>query len=672
MIYILVTALIVAVVTLAAVAAAVYFPPILESIWSSLFGNGQSVTMNSSMYTAVPTQVFVSTATFVALFILAGTLFKSAELMGGGAKVATALGGTRLLAGSSDPKARRLRNVVEEMAIASGVPVPDIYVLEKEGGINAFAAGFSPSDATVTVTRGAIDLLDRDELQGVIAHEFSHILNGDMRLNIRLIGLLFGITAIHSVGRVIMIGGGMIAKGAGLGGLGVGWTADKTGASDSKILGFFVLIALAFMAFILSIGVSILVFGAGLSLLGLLGLISARAIKSAISRQREYLADASVIQFTRQTKGIAGALKKMGGNKLRSYITAADPEDVSHMLFGKGSEKFGTHPPLTDRIKALDPSFTAADYSRADTTRERQVVNDDGLPAQVTAGIASTPARGSTVILPETITESVGQPDQAHIEYARKLRQSIPEDLYTAAHSVRLSYMLTLALILDRSGQHFERQINLVEKRMGAKWSGSAGAYYADLAKIGAEYRLPLLELAFPALKRRPASELVFLADLATSLVEIDGEIDLYEFCFYRILLLNIGHAIHPSGDSTRRRGSRLEVAQAAVNVVAIVAQNGHEDLAQAQAAFDAGAARLGKWAANVRIDLTQELSADVLDKSLDLLLQVDGKGRRKLLLAICEAAAQDGRLNAAEGELIRVICATLDCPLPPILVEDS
>jgi hypothetical protein len=493
-----------------------------------------------------------------------------------------------------------------------------------------------------------------------------------MRLNIRLIGLLFGITAIHSVGRVIMIGGGMMIKGAGFSGLGVGWTADKTGASDSKIFGSLFLIALAFIAFILTIGVSILVFGAGLTLLGLLGLISARAIKSAISRQREYLADASVIQFTRQTKGIAGALRKMGANKRQSYITAADPENVSHMLFGKGSEKLGTHPPLIDRIKALDPSFTAADYSPADTTRERQVVSDDGLAAQVTPGIVSTPARGSTVILPETITESVGQPDQAHIEYARKLRQSIPEDLYTAAHSVRLSYMLTLALILDRSGQHFERQITLVEQQMGAKWSGSAGAYYADLAKIGAEYRLPLLELAFPALKRRPASELVFLADLANRLVEIDGDIDLYEFCFYRILRLNLGHALDPSGSGAQKRNSRNTVERAMANVLAIVAQNGHENLAEAQAALDAGKALLGKGMADAHIDITQKISVGTLDQSLDVVLGLSGKGRRTLLLAICETAAHDGRLSVAEGELIRVICATLDCPLPPILGDDS
>ena len=647
-IYILVTALIVAVVTLAAVAAAVYLPPIMESIWSSILDSGRSVTINSSMYTAVPTDVFVSTAIFVALFILAGTLFKSAELMGGGGKVATALGGTRLLASSYDPKARRLRNVVEEMAIASGVPVPDIYVLEKEGSINAFAAGFSPSDATVTVTRGAIDLLDRDELQGVIAHEFSHILNGDMRLNIRLIGLLFGITAIHSVGRVIMIGGGMIVKGAGLSGAGVGWTADKTGASDSKILGFFFAFVLAIIAFILTVGVSILVFGAGLTLLGLLGLTAARAIKSAISRQREYLADASVIQFTRQTKGIAGALRKMGGNKRRSYITAADPEDVSHMLFGKGSEKFGTHPPLTDRIKALDPSFTADSYPDV-----------ENLP--------DTPA-----MRVQSIVESIGKPDAARVEYARKLRRSLPDNLSTAVHSVNVSPLLTIALILSRDEQHLERQMQVVEREFGAGNAELVRDYYVEVSRLGAEYRLPLLEMAFPALKRREKAALIELASFTVRLAEIDHDIDLYEFCFGRILRRNLLAAVNPSQTESHQFHSRAKVGQAAAYVLMMVAQKGHEDAAAELAALDAGRAVLGQLIAGAHIDLQQRISIDILDGSLNVLLALHGDERRNVVLAICETAAYDGRFEVAERELIRVVCASLDCPLPPILVANS
>jgi Zn-dependent protease with chaperone function/uncharacterized tellurite resistance protein B-like protein len=527
------------------------------------------------------------------------------------------------------------------MAIASGVPVPDIYVLEKEGSINAFAAGFSPSDATVTVTRGAIELLDRDELQGVIAHEFSHILNGDMRLNIRLIGLLFGITAIHSVGRVIMIGGGMIATGAGLSGIGVGWTADKTGASDSKILGFIFLITLAFIAFILTVGVSILVFGAGLTLLGLLGLAAARAIKTAISRQREYLADASVIQFTRQTKGIAGALRKMGGNKRRSYITAADPEIVSHMLFGKGSEKLETHPPLTDRIKALRSSFTAGSYPDV-----------EDLP--------DTPAMSV-----QSVVESIGKPDAAQVEYARNLRRSLPDNLSSAVHSVNESPLLTIALILNRDEQYLERQMHVVEQEFGTPDAESVRDYYAEVSKLGAEYRLPLLEMAFPALKQREESALIELAGFTVRLAKIDHDIDLYEFCFSRILRRNLLAAVNPSNTESHPFHRRLKVAQAAAYVLMMVAQKGHEDADVAQAALNAGKAVLGQLIAGAHIDLQQTVTIDILDGSLNILLALHGDKRRNVVRAICEIAAHDGRFEVAERELIRVVCASLDCPLP-------
>jgi len=637
--YILVVLLIVVFVTLAAIACAVYFVPFVQS----LSENRPAFVIDTARYTAVPNEVFLGGALLITAIVFFASLYRSVTLRKGGGEVAVGIGGTLLAVDVSDPLTVRLRNVVEEMAIASGVPVPDIYVLEKEGGINAFAAGFSPGDASVVVTRGALELLERDELQGVIAHEFSHILNGDMRLNIRLMGLLFGITAIHTTGRSIIMSGYYMGKGSGLAVLGYSSATDNVVLRRSKVVGWIGAFMVFITIIILAISFSIVIFGAVIALLGLLGIISSRAIKSAVSRQREYLADASAIQFTRQTDGIAGALQKIGSEEGLSYITAVDAEEVSHMLFGRGSKSFLTHPPVRDRITALDPE----------------------LAAQLMSG--DDPA-----ITPESLVESVGQPELAHVEYARKLRTSIPEELYDAAHSVHQSYLLTLALILDRSGKRLEQQTSLLEERLGEEQTGLLRDLQEHVTQIGAEYRLPLLELAFPALKRRPAEQLVELAELANRLVLSDGKIDLYEFCFYRILRVNLGHALDPSGHSTRRRGGRREVLQAAANVVAIVAKNGHEDPAEAQAAFDAGMALLGKWSVNVKIDSKQEFEADALEKSLDLLLQLNGKGRRLFLLAVGKAAAHDGRLNVAEGELIRVVCASLDCPLPPILVDNK
>ena len=282
-------------------------------------------------------------AAMTALLIFGASLFKTAMLSGGGARVAQDLGGTPVSADVQDPLRRRLRNVVEEMAIASGVPVPEIYVLEAESGINAFAAGFTPGDAAVAVTRGALDILSREELQGVIAHEFSHILNGDMRLNIRMMGVLFGIMVIGLIGR-------MVLRGSYHGGL-VSGRRNKNAPA-------------------------VMMIGLGLTILGWIGVFFARLIKAAVSRQREFLADASAVQFTRQPDGIANALKKIGGYSRHSYIEAKDPEEVSHMLFAGGLPRiaslFATHPPLRERIEALDPSFRESEFpAHRDSGRRR-------------------------------------------------------------------------------------------------------------------------------------------------------------------------------------------------------------------------------------------------------------------------------------------------------------
>jgi Zn-dependent protease with chaperone function len=594
---------------------------------------------NSNEYASGdPTSLLVTTAVVTTLFILGASLFKTSVLSAGGGRVATQLGGTLVPADVRDPRRRELRNVVEEMAIASGVPVPEIYVLEEESGINAFAAGFSPADAAIAVTRGTLDLLSRDELQGVIAHEFSHILNGDMRLNIRMMGVLFGIMALTLIGRMITRGG-----------FHVNLASNRNRGAPV-----------------------ILIIGIGLAILGAIGMFFARMIKASVSRQREFLADASAVQYTRQSTGIANALKKIGGFGDSSYLQATDPEEVSHMLFGTGSKLIGlfaTHPPLTERIKALDPNFNESDYPQVDAMAEPAA--DIGAAA-ATSGLASGLASGTTVVFPETIAESVGHPEVEHVEYARRLRQAIPEVLYDAAHSTELAILLSLALVLDRSGETISSQLALIDDRMGDQRTRLVRTYYEELLAVGDEFRLPLLEISFPSLKLRPEPQLSFLIDLTSRLIEIDGEVDLYEFCFYRILKINLGLAIDPSGKRHAPRAPKRELRQAAVNLLALVADQGHSDAAQSQQAFEAGARLLGDWALDVEIDSKPNYTVRILNHSLDTLLKLNGKGRRKLLRAVSEVADHDNHLTIIEAELIRVICATLDCPLPPILVNNS
>ena len=577
-------------------------------------------------------------AVFVTLVIAGATAYKTAALSGGGGRVAKDLGGTQVSNDVGDPLRQRLRNVVEEMAIASGVPVPEIYVLEQERGINAFAAGYTPGDAAIAVTRGALEVLGRDELQGVIGHEFSHVLNGDMRLNIRLMGVLFGIMVVSLAGRMLLRGGR--------------WGAISS--RRSKGTGAMILI------------------GIGLAVLGGVGVFFARVIKASVSRQREYLADASAVQFTRQSDGIANALKKIGGYSAGSYIEATDPEEVSHMLFGTGSRLaglFATHPPLTSRIQALDPSFNESDYPAVDL-RSRSVARDHASVEDARPGVASAFAGAAAAPSPNAVAASVGHPNQQHLEYASHLRSSIPDVLYDAAHSSELAYLLTIALVMDRSGKVLSRQLGLAEDRLGEQRTRLIRRFYDEIQGIGAEYRLPLLEIAFPALRRRPPPQLAYLIELAERMIQTDGDIDLYEYCFYRVLVASLAQALHPAQRKRRRRATRKPVRHAALELLHLVAQHGHEEVSSGEAAFRAGLDSFGPWARNAAYSGDKPFSHTDLDQHLDLLTALNGDGRQMLVEAVTTVVMFDRHLTVAESELLRAVCASLECPLPPILTD--
>ena len=574
-------------------------------------------------------------AILATVLIVGATLYKTAALSGGGGRVALSMGGTLVPTNVTDPLRRRLRNVVEEMAIASGVPVPEIYVMEAESGINAFAAGFTPGDAAVAVTRGTLELLNREELQGVIAHEFSHILNGDMRLNIRMMGVLFGIMVLGMIGRTIL-------RSSNRSGLLSGRRNRNSGG--------------------------ILMIGLGLTVLGWLGVFLARLIKAAVSRQREFLADASAVQFTRQTDGIANALKKIGGYQQHSYIQSTDPEEVSHMLFAGGTARlttlFATHPPLAERIRALDPSFVEGDYPQVATNH----VSDENAHDQVSAFAGARPefSGHESVKIEGDIVASVGQPTPAHVGYAARLRQAIPEILYDAAHSPSGAYLLTLALIID--APYADRQINIIEGQLGESRAALVRQYYNELQKIGANFRLPLLEIAFPELKQRPAPKLEYLLDLIRRLVEIDGHIDLREFCYYRILVRHLEQAIDPAAQQKGNRVSKSAARQAAVDIIRIVADQGHENPADRDAAFKAGVSKFGEWAATDLEPVPTGQTVEKLSEALDILEQINSAGRQSMLQAVTATIVHDRQVTPTEAELLRAVCASLDCPLPPLL----
>ena len=586
--------------------------------------------------TAANPELLGFTAIAATLLIFGSSLYKTSRLSAGGGRVALDMGGTLVPPDVRDPLRRRLRNVVEEMAIASGVPVPEIYVLEEESAINAFAAGFTPGDAAIAVTRGTLELLEREELQGVIAHEFSHILNGDIRLNIRMMGVLFGIMVLGIIGRIVLRGGyhsSMVSS------------RRKGGSSGVMLIGL------------------------GLTILGWIGLLFARIIKAAVSRQREFLADASAVQFTRQTDGIANALKKIGGFSEGSYIQRVDPEEVSHMLFAGGiaslTSVFATHPPLTERIRALDPNFRENDYPDVDP-RHRMPAKDSAQTAGF-AGSESTPA-----VLPDPgvvtgdIAAAIGRPHPEHVEYARQLRRNMPETLYDAAHAPEEAFLLTLALVLDE--RDADSQLQFIEKQLGAERAALVRGYFDELCKVGPGYRYPLLEIAFPMLRHRPKSQMEYLLDLVRRLIEIDGRIDLGEFCFYRVLASHLSQAADPVADKGGNRVPRKKAHNAAIDVIRIVADQGNASEEAREHAYEAGISHFGKWAAGRKVQIDAEQTVAVLGRRLDTLRQMNSAGRKSLLQAVSNTITHDDKLTLTEAELLRAICASLDCPLPPIL----
>lgn len=609
------------------IAAVLIVAGVTALVWVALFMLGQPRTPPDP-------SVLVAAGVLTALLIVGATLYKSATLSAGGSKVATDMGGTAVTPDVNDPLRRRLRNVVEEMSIASGIPVPDIFVLEAEDGINAFAAGYSPNDAAIAVTRGALEKLSRDELQGVIAHEFSHIMNGDMRINIRMMGVLFGILVLSLIGRTVLRGSfyGRV-------------TSRRRGRGAPAVL----------------------LIGAGLAILGWIGVLFARMIKAAVSRQRESLADASAVQFTRQTEGLANALKKIGGYPVSSYFTAADPEEVSHMLFALGSRRFtslfATHPPIVERIRALDPSFTADDFPGP---------GDEGAGPQPAAAGFAAGAPAASAASADSVEASIGNPDARQIALARQLRESTPPGLYDAAHSRDLSILLAIALVLDRNESHLERQLGIAAEQLGADRAALVQRFHGELTETGDAYRLPLLEVALPALKNRPAPQLQYLLSLIRRLIETGGDVDLYEFCFYRILASNLHAAAGRSSAASEGRASKKAVRQAALGLLSIVAAAGHREAPARRDAYMAGLAHFGKWADAADPGDFPDAARSVgeLDAALDVLARTGSAAHRSLVRAVATTIEHDRKITLREAELLRAICATLDCPLPPLETE--
>ncbi|MCB9876923.1 MAG: M48 family metallopeptidase [Planctomycetes bacterium] len=554
-------------------------------------------------------------------------LVKTAQLRSGGGKVAELLGGRLVDVDTQDPHERVLRNVVEEMAIASGVPVPDVYVLEHEQGINAFAAGWSPADAAVAVTRGALEHFDRDELQGVIAHEFSHVFHGDMRLNIRLMGTLFGIVCITVVGRILLRA-----------------TSGSRSSSDKK-----------------GAAAGIAIFGLVVMVIGYAGVFFARLIQSAVSRQREYLADASAVQYTRNPRGIGMALAKIGGYGAR--LQSPHTEEASHMLFADGISRLGgamaTHPPIERRIERVLPGFLR--QLQANESMTEAVAATPSQPAAGASGFAGAAARPRT---PAAVLEHVGDPQQEHVDAARHLLAALPLELAVASREPARAPALALALLLDADGAVRERQAALVaaeDRELGHR----VLACHRDVAAVDRALRLPLLELAMPTLRQLPAGERRRLRSLARALAFADGQLTPFEFALLKTLQR---HVRLPDEAPPRPRGkpvSLVERAADAAVVLSAIAHAGAERDADAAAAFSRGVEGLGFGVAAQLLPREAVRSPQRLDQAIEALTRVSPLGHRNLMHACANVAAADGVLQPDEVDLLRALGELWDCPVP-------
>jgi Zn-dependent protease with chaperone function len=562
-------------------------------------------------------------AAFVAAIVgvmLLASLYRTATLSRGGGQVARMLGATEIRGDDPDPLRQRLINVVEEMAIASGLPVPQIFVLEQEPGINAFAAGLTHRDAAVAVTRGTLERLNRAELQGVVAHEFSHILNGDMRLNLRLIGFSFGILVLWLVGRWLLRSSRFAVR------------ARNRGTSAALFIGF------------------------GLAAIGGIGVLLSRVIKAAVARQRERLADASAVQFTRDPSGLAGALKKIGG--FTAHLSSVETEEVAHMLFGRGAPSFrglfATHPPLIERIRALEPSF-GGNYQ----------ASGHALPS------APEDARGALAALAEgpapADLESTGRIDAPEVGAA--LRAAIPEELHHAAHSRESSFLLVLALALSDDETARGRQAPLLERRLGGERARRCLRLRTELADLDRRLWLPLLELAAPALRQRPDEQLEFLFELVEKLAAVDEQLDVFEYALLRMLATYFPGRARPSLLAAPRE-PRLGTDEALCTLLATAAAFGHADAASARAACTAGLAAIGKSDAPGAERTIDACLADRtlkrLDAALVVLVSLPERSRRLVLTALLAVIRHDSQIESAEIELFRTIAAVLGCPMPP------
>ena len=602
-----------------------------------------------------------SVVVVVGIIIATGSLFKIWMLGGHGETVAIALGGVKVPANTTALEERILLNVVEEMALASGTPVPPVYILENESGINAFAAGTSPQNAVIGITRGAITTLRRDELQGVIAHEFSHILNGDMKLNLRLMGLLNGILLIALIGYFFVRSLNMVSM------RGSSRNDDNKGAAG--------MVAALFLL------------GSALIVIGYIGVFFANMIKSAVSRQREFLADASAVQFTRNPNGISEALKRIGGWKQHARLTNARASESSHMFFGEGvaSFFFATHPPLPVRIKRIDPNFQGIFPTTEPVTHSISELIDPNSLSMARASFAGGTTSGGAITSvhqaalaganqhesqPENAVSHIGEPRPEHLVHAHNLVDELApilaEDIRDPLGAVAIIYSLLLA---PKSDPVREKQLEMIQIQADPRVTQELIRVLDDVDRLDDEQRLPLACLALPALHQMSPNQVAIFRKTVLALIEADRIWTVFEFAIQRFITKRLVNRLVDIPQSKIDSKSELPIANAFQVVLSALAYVGSNADDPANS-FAIGLNKSKLVYKSATILPREKCTLKSLDGALNVLEKANGTKKREMLEAFSACIAADGKVELSELELLRVIDDALGCPMPPILQE--
>ena len=589
-------------------------------------------TASAGLRIAAPASFYLVVTLATLALIAGGSLVQSMRLAGGGAALARMMGARPVTRASTDLAERRLLNVVEEMAIASGIAVPQVFVMDEQQAINAFAAGYSPSQAAVVVTRGTLEELNRDELQGVIGHEFSHILNGDMRLNLRLMGVLGGILLLTTLGRML---------------------ARTTSRSDSK-------------------GSSFAMLGFALIVIGYIGVFFGRLIQASVSRQREFLADASSVQFTRNPDGIGGALAKIDqtGSRVEHPLAA----EASHFFFGEAIASsfwnlMATHPPVRERLERIYGHPVALSEILAHSAKAAAAPSE---PAAVSgfaggnafgrsagerrAGEAETEAGVKTG--GSAVVAAIGDVSTRHVDYAASLLDSLPQHARELTGAAEGAKHAMFGLVFALGGPAKPAQLELL--RAGGEDAEKVEQTAAEVQALGKIARLPLIALAAPTLKSLSAEQRAAFLALMQQLIAADRRVTLEEFVVATMLEAALGER---AGRAVPARYRTLEpLAEDARLILSLIA---HATDGEAGASFEHGLKELGIPLALLD---AQAINLKEVKSALERLNQLAPMQKPRLVKALVQCALAEGRLTLTDAELLRAICSTLDSPLPPFL----